>query len=123
VLGSDTASAFLIGRLAQEGRTPLAMLKASPGRWRGVGGVHVFAVDPERLWLVQPRLLGDPAIAWVPLAEVHDMRMHTRPRPGAADVVRLDIELAGGTLRYTAQDDADTCGRFLDALRGRTARP
>jgi len=120
VLGSGATTAFLIGRLAQEGRHPLVVLQAWPGRWRGLGGLHAFAVDADRLWLAQPRLLGEPAMASVPLTEVRDVLVHDRaPRGGlgGSDVVRLDIELIGRTLRYTTQDDAETCFRFVDALR------
>ena len=42
---ADSASAFLIGRLTLEGRTPRVVLKAATrGIWRGTG-VHVFAVE------------------------------------------------------------------------------
>jgi hypothetical protein len=111
-MGADTAAAFLIGRLAQEGRTPAAVLKAAtPGPWRGTG-VHVFAVADGRLWLVQPRLLGEPAIASVPLSDVGGARVLPGPRP------QVELQLGGRRSRYTALDDAATCAAFVAAVNG-----
>jgi len=111
-MSADAASAFLIGRLAQEGRQAVAVLRASPGAVRGLSAVHVFAVDGERLWLVQPRLLGEPAIASVPLGEVQDASVREGTRP------QVVLRLGGRTTRYTALDDVDACRRFVAALRG-----
>jgi hypothetical protein len=116
-MGADAASAFLIGRLAQEGRTPVAVLRATSGPLPGVTGVHVFAVEGERLWLVQPRLLGEPAIASVPLRDVGEVTLRTGPGRNGRDVVSLRLGLPAGTLTFRALDDADTAARFVDALR------
>jgi hypothetical protein len=112
-MGADAASAFLIGRLAQQGRRPHAVLKASPGSWRFTG-VHVFAVDGERLWLAQPRLLGEPSIASVPLGEVGEITVRTGR---SSQDVRLDVPLARGSLRLRVLDDAEACDRFVEAVR------
>ena len=112
LMSADSASAFLIGRLAMEGRTPRAVLKAATrGIWRGTG-VHVFAVADDRLWLVQPRLLGEPAIASVPLPEVGGGRV----LPGSPPSVEL--QLGGRTVRYAALEDVARCEEFVAALSG-----
>jgi hypothetical protein len=111
-MGADAASAFLIGRLALEGRTPQVVLKAATrGPLRGTG-VHVFAVADDRLWLVQPRLLGEPAVASVPLAEVAGGRL----LPGSPPVVEL--RLGSRTVRYRALEDVTRCEEFVAALSG-----
>jgi hypothetical protein len=110
-MGADAASAFLIGRLVQEGRTPRAMLKAARGPWRG-SAVHVFAVAGDRLWLVQPRLLGEPAIASVPLAEVGGGSVRPGRRP------KVELQLGGRTVRYAALEDVAACEEFVAALSG-----
>jgi hypothetical protein len=111
-MGAETAAAFLIGRLAQERRTPQVVLKAATrGPWRG-NGVHVFAVADGRLWLAQPRLLGEPAIASVPLSDVGAASVLPGPRP------QVQLRLGGRTVRYTALEDVATCEDFVAALRG-----
>jgi hypothetical protein len=113
-MGADAASAFLVGRLTLEGRTPRAVLKATTrGPLRGTA-VHVFAVTEDRLWLVQPRLLGEPAIASVPLSEVGGGRVRPgSPRP------QVELELGGRAVRYTALEDLARCEEFVAALTGR----
>ena len=118
MLSSSAASAFLLGRLAQEGQTPLAMLRVTPGRWRGLTAVPVFAVSEGRLWLAEPRLLGDPSVASVPLSEVGEIRLRTR---SGREIAGLDIELGGRVLHYTALDDLDACRAFVAAVR--SSRP
>jgi len=110
-MGADAAGAFLIGRLAQEGRTPEVVLRASTrGPLRGTG-VHVFAVAGDRLWLVQPRLRGEPALA-SPLAEVGGGRVLPGPRPV------VELRLGARTVRYTALEDVARCEEFVAALTG-----
>ncbi|MGY1602195.1 hypothetical protein [Geodermatophilus sp. SYSU D00815] len=109
-MGADAASAFLVGRLAMEGRQPQATLRATPGRWRGMSGAAVFAVSDGRLWLAEPKLLGDPAIASVPLSDIDGATLREGRRP------QVLLRVAGRTLRYTALDDAETCRRFVEAL-------
>jgi hypothetical protein len=111
-MGADAASAFLIGRLALEDRTPRVVLKATTrGPLRGTG-VHVFAVAGDRLWLAQPRLLGEPAIASVPLAEVGGGQVLPGPPP------LVELRLGGRSMRYKALDDVGKCTEFVAALRG-----
>ena len=111
-MGADAAAAFLVGRLALEGRTPLVVLKASTrGPLRGTA-VHVFAVADDRLWLAQPRLLGEPAIASVPLSDVDGGRV----LPGTPPSVEL--RLAGRTVRYRVLEDAARGEEFVAALSG-----
>ena len=111
-MSADAASAFLIGRLTLEGRTPRVVLKASTrGPLRGTG-VHVFAVADDRLWLVQPRLLGEPAIASVPLTEVAGGRVLPGPPP------EVELRLGRRTVRYRALEDAARCEEFVAALGG-----
>src|SRR3954452_15684783 len=96
LMGADTAAASLIGRLAQEGRSPAAVLKAAtPGPWRGTG-VHVFAVADGRLWLLQARPVGERAIASVPLSDVGGARVVPGPRP------QVELQFGGRRSRYTA---------------------
>jgi hypothetical protein len=110
LMSADSASAFLIGRLTLEGRTPRVVLKAATrGIWRGTG-VHVFAVADDRLWLVQPRLLGEPSIASVPLTEVGGGRVLPGPSPS------VELRLGGRTVRYTALEDVARCEEFVAAL-------
>jgi hypothetical protein len=112
-MGADAASAFLIGRLTQEGRTARAILKAStPGPLRGLGGVHVFAVDGDRLWLVQPQLLGDPSIASVQLTDVDGARVRMGRR------LEVELRLGGRVMRFAVLDDAAAAERFVAALDG-----
>jgi hypothetical protein len=110
LMSADAAGAFLIGRLTQEGHTAQVVLKASTrGPLRGTG-VHVFAVAGDRLWLVQPRLLGEPALASVPLSEVDGARV----LPGAPP--QVELRLGSRTVRYAALEDVARCEEFVAAL-------
>ena len=112
LMGADAASAFLIGRLAMQGSTPRVVLRAATrGPLRGTA-VHVFAVADDRLWLAQPRLLGEPAIASVPLAEVGGGRVV----PGSPPIVEL--RLGGRTARYKVLEDVAKVEEFVAALSG-----
>ena len=126
VRSPDGTSTFLLGRLAQEGRTPLRMLSVSPGRWRAATGAHAFAVCDGRLWLAQPRLMGDPAVASVPLSAVGEVTVRTRrpllPRTGP-DVVLIGIELGGRRLQYRCLDEAEACQAFADAVNSGRVQP
>jgi hypothetical protein len=107
-MGADAASAFLIGRLTMQGSAPRVVLKAATrGPLRGTA-VHVFAVTADRLWLAQPRLLGEPALASVPLAEVGGGRVLPGPL--------VELRLGGRTVRYKALEDDATCEEFVAAL-------
>jgi hypothetical protein len=109
-MGADAASAFLIGRLAMQGSTPRVVLKAATrGPLRGTA-VHVFAVAGDRLWLAQPRLLGEPAIASVPLSEVGGGRLLPGPPP------LVELRLAGRTVRYKVLEDVARGEEFVAAL-------
>jgi hypothetical protein len=107
---------FLLGRLAQEGRTPQAALSASVGRWPTLAGAHAFAVSDGRLWLAQPRLIGAPDVASVPLEQVGAVRL--RPSRDDRGLVGVEIELNGRVLRYTALDDDAACRAFESAVAG-----
>jgi hypothetical protein len=110
-MGADAASALLIGRLAQEGRAARALLKAAtPGPFRGLSGVHVFAVDTDSLWLVQPQLLGDPSIASVPLADVSGASLRMGRR------LQVELRLRERVMRYAVLDDAAAAERFVAEL-------
>src|SRR4051812_6319110 len=99
-MGAEAASAFLIGRLAQEGRTARALLKVTTrGPWRGLGSVYVFAVDSDRLWLVQPQLLGDPSIASVRLSDVDGASVRAGRR------LEVELRLRERLMRYAVLDD------------------
>src|SRR4051794_18842284 len=111
LMGADAASAFLIGRLALDGRQPSVVLRAvTPGPWRGLTGVHVFAVADDRLWLAQPRVLGEPAIASVPLSDVGGARLV----PGRR--TQVELRLNGRSMRWTVLDDAAASERFVEAV-------
>jgi hypothetical protein len=107
---------FLLGRLAQEGQTLQAALSASAGRWPTLAGAHAFAVSDGRLWLAQPRLIGAPDVASVPLEQVGRVRL-IPPHDGRGRV-GLEIEVAGRVLRYTALDDDAACRAFESAVAG-----
>jgi hypothetical protein len=110
-MGADAASAFLIGWLALDGRQPSVVLRAvTPGPWRGLTGVHVFAVADDRLWLAQPRVLGEPAIASVPLSDVGGARLV----PGRR--TQVELRLNGRSMRWTVLDDAAASERFVEAV-------
>jgi len=111
VLSSGSTSAFLTGHLVQEGRQPLALLTAAPGRWRRPDGAHVLAVTDGLLWLSQPRLVGGPSIASVPLGDVGTATL--QERRGRR---RLQLVVHGRQLRWTALDDAEACRAFVTAL-------
>ena len=114
MLTGDTTSASLLGRLLLEGRTPLAVLSVTPGRGRTLDGAHAFAVSDGLLWLAQPRFLGSPSIASVPLEQVGAVVLDAPGSPGGR--VRLEITVSGRRLPYTALDDADTARAFANAV-------
>jgi hypothetical protein len=121
LLNPEVNSACLLGRLGQECREPLApLLTASPGPWQGFNGVHVLAVTDGLLWVARPRLLAEPAISTLALSAVRRVAVRTR-RPLSLrrrpDVVRLDIEVGGRTVRYTAFADVEACQAFVAVLR------
>jgi hypothetical protein len=75
------------------------------------------------LWLAQPRSLGEPSVASVPLGDVGEAAVRTRrSRDGGPDVAELHLALGGRTLRHTAIGDADACRTFVDVLRSAQRR-
>jgi hypothetical protein len=116
VFGSSGALTFLVGRLAQQGRTPRATLRVSAGRWPTLGGASAFAVTDGRLWLAEPRLLGAPDVASVPLEQVGQVRL--RPPRAGGGRIGLEVEVDGRVLRYTALDDDAACRAFESAVAG-----
>jgi hypothetical protein len=120
VLGPETGSAVLLGRLVQEGRRPLAVLRAYPGRWPGLNGTHVLAVTEGLLWLAVPRLLGEPAVASIEVSSVTHVSMRG---PGStalgrrSDAVRVHLDVGHRALKYTAADGLTVCQDFVAALR------
>jgi hypothetical protein len=114
VLSGGSTSAFLVGRLTQEGRTPLAVLTAAPGRRRTLSQAHVFAVTEGLLWLAQPRLLGGPAMASIGLDQVGPVIVDAAG--SARGAVRVDIPVSGRHLIYTVLDDADAARSFASAV-------
>ena len=114
----DPAHAPLLGRMAQEGDTPLALLPLTAG---SLGGSGALAVSAERLWLTQPQLLGGPSTASVPLRSVGAVSI--RPRrlfPGAAGTLRVEVVVDGRTLRFTTRAQrpaAEEFARVLTAAR------
>ena len=114
MLSDRSTSAFLVGRLIQEGRTPLAVLTAAPGRTRTLSSAHVFAVTEGLLWLAQSRLLGGPAIASIGLDQVGPVVVDAAGTTRGA--VRVDLRVSGRRLRYTVLDDADAARAFANAL-------
>ena len=66
----------------------------------------------DRLWLAQPRLLGEPAIASVPLTEVGGGRIVPGPPP------TVELRLGGRTARYKVLEDVAKGEEFVAALSG-----
>lgn len=116
--GSD-AAAYLLGRLVQEGREPLAVLRVTPGSLPSLGGVHALAVTAGRLWLAQPRLLGGADVASVPLADVGPVTV----RPGSRGRPRVAVEVGGRALRYRGVDDVAACEALAAAVRAGREHP
>ncbi|WP_369052420.1 hypothetical protein [Kineococcus terrestris] len=117
--GGDAAHAPLLGRMAQEGETALAVLTVA-GTAAALGGAGALAVSAQRLWLAQPQLLGGPAVASVPVASVGDVRARPVRFPRGAQ--RLEVVVDGRPLRFTTRAEpgaVDEFVRALEAARGR----
>ncbi|WP_432534023.1 hypothetical protein [Kineococcus arenarius] len=101
MLSDDPAHAQLLGRMAQEGETPLAVLPITSGPFGGLSGSGVLAVGAVALWLAQPRLLGGPSVASVPLTSVGAVSARARRSPlGAGGGLRVEVVVDGRPLRF-----------------------
>ena len=116
MLSDDPAHALLLGRMAQEGDTPLALLPLAAGARAGLGGAGALAVSAGRLWLSQPQLIGGPSVASVPLGGVGPVGV--RPRRGPlGGGWRLELVVDGRPLRFTTRADRAVVDAFVRALR------
>ncbi|WP_432493866.1 hypothetical protein [Kineococcus auxinigenes] len=101
MLSDDPAHALLVGRMTQEGETPLAVLPIGSGPFGGLSGSGVLAVGAVRLWLAQPRLLGGPSVASVPLTSVGVVSVRAqRSLLGAGGGLRVEVVVDGRVLRF-----------------------
>ena len=66
MISDDPTHAPLLGRMAQEGDTALAVLAITSGPLGGVTSSGALAVSRDRLWLTQPQLLGGPSVTLLP---------------------------------------------------------
>ncbi|WP_432483914.1 hypothetical protein [Kineococcus esterisolvens] len=121
MLSDDPAHALLLGRMAQEGETPLAVLPVASGALAGLSGSGVLAVSARQLWLAQPRLLGGPSVAAVPLGAVGAVTVRAqRALPGTAGGLRVEVVVSARPLRFTTRADraaADAFARAVAAAR------
>ncbi|NAZ82154.1 hypothetical protein GTR02_10025 [Kineococcus sp. R8] len=110
---ADPAHALLLGRLAQEGDTPLALLPVSGGP-RGDGAL---AVSSTRLWLTQPHLLGGPSVASVPLTSVGAVRVEaTRGLLGTGGGLRVELVVDGRPVRWRTRASREAADDFAAAV-------
>jgi hypothetical protein len=117
VISDDPTHALLLGRMAQEGDTALAVLAISSGPLGGVTSSGALAVSRERLWLTQPQLLGGPSVASVPLASVGAATVTGgRPLLGAPRALRLEVRVDGRPVRWRTLEPRESVDEFVRAL-------
>ncbi|GAB7192894.1 hypothetical protein NUM3379_36030 [Kineococcus sp. NUM-3379] len=113
----DASHALLLGRMAQEGDTPLAVLPLASGPFAGPSGSGVLAVSAARLWLAQPQLLGGPSVASVPLASVGAVGVRApRGLLGAAGSLRVELVVDGRPVRLRTRADRAAAEEFAQAV-------
>ncbi|WP_337062767.1 hypothetical protein [Kineococcus sp. G2] len=116
MLSDDPAHASLLGRMAQEGETPLAVLPVTSGPFAGLGGAGALAVSAQRLWLTQPRVLGGPSTASVPLGGVGEVTVRPGRGLGGAGGVRVEVVVDGRPLRFTTPAGREAAEGFARAV-------
>ncbi|WP_432560969.1 hypothetical protein [Kineococcus sp. SYSU DK003] len=104
--------ATLLGRMTQAGERVLGTLALSAAF---LGGSGALAVGSRNLWLAQPQLIGGPAVACVPLADVGAVSSRSSRRRRGATV--LELQLAGRTVEFSTRAGADDVEQFLRTLR------
>ena len=115
MLSDDPAHALLLGRMGQEGDTPLALLPLAAGARVGTGGAGALAVSATRLWLSQPQLIGGPSVASVPLSAVGGIGV--RPRRGPlGGGWRVELVVDGRPLRFTTRAERAAVDAFVRAV-------
>ena len=116
MLGDDS-HALLLGRMAQEGDTPLAFLPLAAGPFAGPSGSGVLAVGAARLWLAQPQLLGGPSVASVPLASVGAVGVRA-PRAlfGVTGSLRVELLVDGRPVRLRTRGGRAAAEEFARAV-------
>ncbi|WP_432494790.1 hypothetical protein [Kineococcus gypseus] len=116
MFSADPAHATLLGRMAQEGESPLAVLPLAGGAF-GASSAGALALSARRLWLTQPQLLGGPSTASVPLASVGAAGVSAkRPLLGGPGAVRVELVVDGRALRFTTRAGRAAAEEFLRAL-------
>ncbi|NAZ77920.1 hypothetical protein GTQ99_21280 [Kineococcus sp. T13] len=116
MLSDDPAHALLLGRMGQEGDTPLALLPLAAGARAGLGGTGALAVSATRLWLSQPQLVGGPSVASVPLSGVGALGVRARRGPLGGGW-RLELAVEGRVLRFTTRAERAAVDAFARALQ------
>ena len=115
MLSDDPAHALLLGRMAQEGETPLALLPLAAGARAGLSGSGALAVSATRLWLSQPQLVGGPSVASVPLSGVGGITARARRGPLARGW-RVELVVDGRPLRFTTRAERAAVDAFVRAV-------
>ncbi|WP_432572341.1 hypothetical protein [Kineococcus sp. SYSU DK005] len=118
----DPAHAVLLGRMTQEGESPLALLPLSAGPLGNLSGAGAgaLAVGTARLWLSQPQLVGGPSVASVPLGSVGAVGVRERRALPALGALRVEVVVDGRPLRFSTRAGraaVDAFARALDAAR------
>ncbi|NAZ88502.1 hypothetical protein [Kineococcus indalonis] len=117
--GGDPGGALLLGRMAQEGETPLAVLPLATGPLDGLlgsgSGGGALALSAQRLWLTRPQLVGGASVASLPLADVGavDVRERRGPLGGG---VRVEVVVDGRPLRFSTRAGRAAADAFARAL-------
>ena len=117
MLSDDPGSALLLGRMAQAGDTPLALLPLAPGPLGGGSGSGVLAVSSDRLWLAQPQLLGGPSVASVPLTTVEAVTVRGGGRfLGVERALQVEVVVDGRPLRLSTRVVREVAEDFARAV-------
>ena len=121
MLSDDPGHAALLGRMTQEGDTPLAVLPLAPGALAGLpgagAGAGALAVSAARLWLSEPRLLGGPSVASVPLRSVGAVAVRERRGLlGGPGSLRVEVVVDGRPVRFATRAGEAAAEEFARAV-------
>ncbi|NIZ92979.1 hypothetical protein [Kineococcus rubinsiae] len=117
MFSDDPTHALVLGRMAQEGDTALAVLTVVSGPLGGTTGSGALAVSRERLWLTQPQLLGGPSVASVPLASVGAVTVSGGGTLlGAPRALRVEVVVDRNRLRFRTLAEREVAEAFAQAV-------
>ena len=120
----DPSHAHLLGRMAQEGETPLAVLPITSGALGGPSGSGVLAISAVRLWLSQPQVLAGPSTASVPLEAVGAVTVVARRAfPGSRGSLRVEVVVDGRPLRFRTGAGRAAAEEFARAVAAARQAP